>query len=52
MPLLLVSWFISWFNFFNLDIMENSSTGSIEGTLLERLDQCANPFGKLIYKLV
>ena len=31
----------------NLDITENSSTGSLEGTLLERLDQCSTPFGKL-----
>ena len=37
-----------WLNFLNLDITENSSTGSIEGTLLEMLDQCATLFGKLI----
>ena len=29
----------------NLDIVQNSSTGTIEGTLLERLDQCSTPFG-------
>ena len=33
----------------NLDITENSSTGSLEGTLLERLDQCSTPFGKSFY---
>jgi DNA mismatch repair protein MSH6 len=30
----------------NLDVTENSSTGTLEGTLLERLDQCYTPFGK------
>ena len=30
----------------NLDITENSSTGTLEGTLLQRLDMCYTPFGK------
>lgn len=30
----------------NLDVTENSSTGTLEGTLLERLDQCYTPFGE------
>ncbi len=30
----------------NLDLVVNSNTGGQEGTLLERLDQCATPFGK------
>ena len=34
----------------NLDILENSSTGTLEGTLLERLDQCSTPFGKRLFK--
>lgn len=34
----------------NLDISENSSTGSLEGTLLERLDQCSTPFGKRLFR--
>lgn len=31
----------------NLDVTENSSTGTLDGTLLQRLDQCYTPFGKL-----
>lgn len=31
----------------NLDITENSSTGTLEGTLLQRLDMCYTPFGKV-----
>uniref|UniRef100_A0A673NMN8 MutS homolog 6 (E. coli) n=1 Tax=Sinocyclocheilus rhinocerous TaxID=307959 RepID=A0A673NMN8_9TELE len=30
----------------NLEILQNSSTGGPEGTLLERLDTCCTPFGK------
>ncbi|XP_072027536.1 DNA mismatch repair protein Msh6-like [Amphiura filiformis] len=35
---------------FNLDVLENSSSGTLEGTLLERLDQCSTPFGKRLFK--
>ncbi|XP_038051603.1 DNA mismatch repair protein Msh6-like [Patiria miniata] len=35
---------------FNLDILENGTTGTLEGTLLERLDQCCTPFGKRLFK--
>ncbi|XP_078664804.1 DNA mismatch repair protein Msh6-like isoform X1 [Branchiostoma floridae x Branchiostoma belcheri] len=34
----------------NLEIIENSVTGSREGTLLERLDMCCTPFGKRLFK--
>ncbi|XP_030829946.1 DNA mismatch repair protein Msh6 [Strongylocentrotus purpuratus] len=34
----------------NLDILENSSTGTREGTLLETLDRCRTPFGKRLFK--
>ncbi|XP_041469199.1 DNA mismatch repair protein Msh6-like [Lytechinus variegatus] len=34
----------------NLDIIENSSTGTREGTLLETLDRCRTPFGKRLFK--
>ncbi|XP_071491838.1 DNA mismatch repair protein Msh6-like [Diadema antillarum] len=34
----------------NLDILENSSTGTKEGTLLETLDRCRTPFGKRLFK--
>ena len=30
----------------NLDVTENSSTGTLEGTLLQRIDQCSTPFGR------
>lgn len=29
----------------NLDILVNSDSGTLEGTLLEVLDQCSTPFG-------
>jgi DNA mismatch repair protein MSH6 len=32
----------------NLDIFENSSTGTSEGTLLDIMDQCVTPFGMQI----
>ncbi|KAA3671231.1 DNA mismatch repair protein MSH6 [Paragonimus westermani] len=31
----------------NLDILHNGNTGTREGTLVERLDTCCTPFGKL-----
>lgn len=34
----------------NLEILQNSSTGGPEGTLLERLDTCCTPFGKRLLK--
>ncbi|WAR00452.1 MSH6-like protein [Mya arenaria] len=34
----------------NLDVTENSSTGTTEGTLLERLDTCHTPFGKRLFR--
>ncbi|KAJ8321863.1 hypothetical protein KUTeg_000334 [Tegillarca granosa] len=34
----------------NLVITENSSTGTLEGTLLERLDQCCTPFGHRLFR--
>lgn len=34
----------------NLEIFQNSFTGGIEGTLLERLDTCSTPFGKRLLK--
>ncbi|XP_045216870.2 DNA mismatch repair protein Msh6-like isoform X2 [Mercenaria mercenaria] len=34
----------------NLDVTENSSSGTLEGTLLERLDQCYTPFGKRLFR--
>nr|XP_023676866.1 DNA mismatch repair protein Msh6 [Paramormyrops kingsleyae] len=34
----------------NLEILQNSSTGGLEGTLLERLDSCCTPFGKRLLK--
>lgn len=30
----------------NLDVTENSSTGTLEGSLLARLDTCHTPFGR------
>ncbi|XP_033640935.1 DNA mismatch repair protein Msh6-like [Asterias rubens] len=35
---------------YNLDILENGTSGTLEGTLLERLDQCCTPFGKRLFK--
>ncbi|KAI4873828.1 hypothetical protein NFI96_016848 [Prochilodus magdalenae] len=34
----------------NLEILQNGSTGGLEGTLLERLDTCCTPFGKRLLK--
>ncbi|CAC5386036.1 MSH6 [Mytilus coruscus] len=34
----------------NLDVTENSSNGTLEGTLLQRLDQCSTPFGRRLLK--
>ncbi|XP_046358330.1 DNA mismatch repair protein Msh6-like [Haliotis rufescens] len=34
----------------NLDLVENCMTGTTEGTLLERLDQCCTPFGKRLFR--
>ncbi|KAH3713472.1 hypothetical protein DPMN_073265 [Dreissena polymorpha] len=31
----------------NLDVTENGTTGTTEGTLLARLDTCHTPFGQL-----
>ena len=36
----------------NLDIFVNSGTGTTEGTLLERLDQCHTPFGKDYFVII
>jgi len=32
----------------NLDVIVNSSTGTTEGTLLERIQHCSTPFGKYV----
>ncbi|XP_065256527.1 DNA mismatch repair protein Msh6 isoform X4 [Emys orbicularis] len=34
----------------NLEILQNGTTGTIEGTLLERIDICCTPFGKRLLK--
>ncbi|XP_042560153.1 DNA mismatch repair protein Msh6-like [Clupea harengus] len=34
----------------NLEILQNGSTGGLEGSLLERLDTCRTPFGKRLLK--
>ncbi|XP_038253313.1 DNA mismatch repair protein Msh6 isoform X2 [Dermochelys coriacea] len=34
----------------NLEIMQNGTTGTTEGTLLERIDICCTPFGKRLLK--
>ncbi|XP_069105499.1 DNA mismatch repair protein Msh6-like [Argopecten irradians] len=34
----------------NLDITENSATGTLEGTLLEQLDHCNTPFGRRLFR--
>nr|XP_033795890.1 DNA mismatch repair protein Msh6 isoform X1 [Geotrypetes seraphini] len=34
----------------NLEILQNGTNGSVEGTLLERLDTCLTPFGKRLLK--
>eukprot|EP00079_Xenopus_tropicalis_P010511 XP_002935421.2 PREDICTED: DNA mismatch repair protein Msh6 [Xenopus tropicalis] len=34
----------------NLEILQNGTNGSTEGTLLEKLDTCSTPFGKRLLK--
>ncbi|XP_032627935.1 DNA mismatch repair protein Msh6 [Chelonoidis abingdonii] len=34
----------------NLEILQNGTTGTTEGTLLERIDVCCTPFGKRLLK--
>ncbi|XP_053568202.1 DNA mismatch repair protein Msh6 [Bombina bombina] len=34
----------------NLEILQNGTNGSVEGTLLEKLDACFTPFGKRLLK--
>ncbi|MEE6474210.1 hypothetical protein FKM82_010317 [Ascaphus truei] len=34
----------------NLEILQNGTNGSVEGTLLEKLDTCVTPFGKRLLK--
>ncbi|XP_074846119.1 DNA mismatch repair protein Msh6 [Carettochelys insculpta] len=34
----------------NLEILQNGTTGTAEGTLLERIDTCCTPFGKRLLK--
>ncbi|XP_066481801.1 DNA mismatch repair protein Msh6 isoform X2 [Tiliqua scincoides] len=34
----------------NLEILQNGTTGSVEGTLLEKLDTCCTPFGRRLLK--
>ncbi|XP_061481629.1 DNA mismatch repair protein Msh6 [Rhineura floridana] len=34
----------------NLEILQNGTTGSVEGTLLENIDTCCTPFGKRLLK--
>ncbi|XP_034620215.1 DNA mismatch repair protein Msh6 isoform X2 [Trachemys scripta elegans] len=34
----------------NLEILQNGTTGTTEGTLLERIDICCTPFGKRLLK--
>ncbi|XP_028676496.1 DNA mismatch repair protein Msh6 [Erpetoichthys calabaricus] len=34
----------------NLEILQNVTTGTMEGTLLEKLDSCCTPFGKRLLK--
>ncbi|XP_054841722.1 DNA mismatch repair protein Msh6 isoform X2 [Eublepharis macularius] len=34
----------------NLEILHNGTTGSVEGSLLEKLDMCCTPFGKRLLK--
>uniref|UniRef100_A0A6J0TQ56 DNA mismatch repair protein n=2 Tax=Pogona vitticeps TaxID=103695 RepID=A0A6J0TQ56_9SAUR len=34
----------------NLEIFQNGTTGSVEGTLLESIDTCCTPFGKRLLK--
>uniref|UniRef100_A0A7M4FA30 DNA mismatch repair protein n=1 Tax=Crocodylus porosus TaxID=8502 RepID=A0A7M4FA30_CROPO len=34
----------------NLEILQNGTTGTMEGTLLERMDTCCTPFGKRLLK--
>ena len=34
----------------NLEMLQNSGSGSSEGTLLEALDRCVTPFGRRLFK--
>ncbi|OXB82828.1 UNVERIFIED_CONTAM: hypothetical protein H355_010398 [Colinus virginianus] len=34
----------------NLEVLQNGTNGSTEGTLLERIDSCCTPFGKRLLK--
>ncbi|XP_064652331.1 DNA mismatch repair protein Msh6-like [Lineus longissimus] len=34
----------------NLEVVANSTTGTREGTLIDRLDQCSTPFGRRLFK--
>lgn len=34
----------------NLDVILNSETNSLDGTLLQKLDQCSSPFGKRLFR--
>lgn len=34
----------------NLEVLQNGTNGTIEGTLLERIDSCCTPFGKRLLK--
>ncbi|XP_063157819.1 DNA mismatch repair protein Msh6 isoform X1 [Candoia aspera] len=34
----------------NLEILQNAASGSIEGTLLEKIDTCCTPFGRRLLK--
>ncbi|XP_044284717.1 DNA mismatch repair protein Msh6 isoform X2 [Varanus komodoensis] len=34
----------------NLEILQNGTTGSVEGTLLEKIDTCCTPFGRRLLK--
>ncbi|KAL8185154.1 UNVERIFIED_CONTAM: DNA mismatch repair protein msh6 [Gekko kuhli] len=34
----------------NLEILQNATTGSLEGSLLEKLDMCCTPFGRRLLK--
>ncbi|XP_007434749.1 DNA mismatch repair protein Msh6 [Python bivittatus] len=34
----------------NLEILQNATSGSIEGTLLEKIDTCCTPFGRRLLK--
>ncbi|XP_053099909.1 DNA mismatch repair protein Msh6 isoform X2 [Hemicordylus capensis] len=34
----------------NLEVLQNGTTGSMEGTLLEKIDTCCTPFGRRLLK--